>query len=352
MASIPGVDLHSLVRSGLEQRLYLGAAYQVLRAPDEVLAEGCVGLAQEDPAIPVTPDTVWDLASLTKPVATATSVLILAQEGALHLDEEAARFLPDPAPSLAGITLRHLLSHVSGLKPWEQFHSRGLAPAEILRRVRAAERSRPPATGYAYSDLGYILLGEVVRAVTGEEIAASAQRRIFEPLGMRSTRFRPPEDWRARIAATRCPDRSRVLVGEVHDGNCAALGGAAGHAGLFGSLPDLQRYARMLLRQGELEGAWILAPLAAGAMGRNQNPPGVSGHTLGWFTRPNGYLPAGDFLPEDTVGHTGFTGTSLLLTPSLGLAVILLTNRVYMENDGSEFLRFRRRFHNAAAALV
>jgi len=342
--------VQALVERGLAGGLYLGAAYRVFSLSRGVLAEGALGLAQE-PDVPAALSTVWDLASITKPVATATSLLVLAQEGAFNLDEEVAAFLPGASPSLAGITLRHCLTHVSGLKSWEQLHSQGLSRAEIVARVRASERQRPIGRGYAYSDLNYILLGEVVEGVSGLSIARFARERIFEPLAMRDTTYLPPPDWTGRIAATRCPDRGRVLIGEVHDGNCDALGGIAGHAGLFGTLDDLQRYSETLLSDGEREGVRILAPLAAREMMRNQNPPGINGHNLGWFTRPNGYLPAGDFLPPDTFGHTGFTGTSLLLSPSLGLGAILLTNRVYMEQDSAEFLKLRRRFHNAAAGL-
>jgi CubicO group peptidase (beta-lactamase class C family) len=344
------MPLQRLIEAGLADGLFLGVAYRVIRH-GEVLAEGAAGLAQEEPRIPASLHTVWDLASLTKPVATATSLLILAQEGALHLDEELGRFLPG-SPSLAGITLRHCLTHTSGLRPWEKLHSQGLSPEEVLTRVRASERERPPGAGYAYSDLGYILLGEVVRAASGQSVAEFAAARIVRPLGMETAGFCPPAEWRDGIAATRCPDRGRVLFGEVHDGNCHTLGGIAGHAGLFGGLDDLQRYAEMLLEEGTRAGVRILSPLAARRMMQNQNRPGLNGHTLGWFTRPSGYLPAGDFLPDDTFGHTGFTGTSLLLSPSQGLAVILLTNRVYQERDAADFLRFRRRFHNAAAGLL
>lgn len=342
--------LSALLARGLEAGLYLGAVCALVNSDGRVLAEGQVGEAQ--PGITADADTVWDLASLTKPVATATSLLILAQEGQVHLDEEVVHFLPGAGASLAGITLRHCMTHVSGLKPWEQLHSHGLTPQQALDRVLHAERSRPPLTGYAYSDLGYILLGEVVGAVAGMAIDEFARRYIFEPLGMESTTYRPGPELAPRMAATRCADRGRVLVGEVHDGNCATLGGVAGHAGLFGSCRDLARYATMLLRGGSGPDGSILCPLAVREMGRNQNPPGLNGHTLGWFARPSGYLPAGDFLPADTFGHTGFTGTSLLIAPSLGIVVILLTNRVYCERDGSEFLRFRRRFHNAVAGCV
>ena len=344
-------DLQGLVEEGIAQGLYLGATFRVLRG-GETVAEGSVGLAQDDPAVPASSDTIWDLASLTKPVATATSVLILAEEGRFHLDEELQSLLPGESPSLAGITIRHCLTHVSGLKPWEQLHSRGHRPAEAIAVVRKSERSRPPGTGYAYSDLNYILLGELIRAVSGQSVAEFARERIFQPLGMSDTGYLPSPERHARIAATRCPDRRRVLVGEVHDGNCHTLGGVAGHAGLFGTAADLLTYAQMVLRGGSLNGRRILGPLAVAQIGQNQNPSGVNGHTLGWFTRPNGYLPAGDFLPPDTFGHTGFTGTSLLLCPSLNLAVVLLTNRVYMQRDAAEFIRFRRRFHDAVAALV
>lgn len=344
--------LQHLIEQGIAEGLYLGASYWVYRLPECTLASGVAGLAQENPDVPVSAATVWDLASITKPVATATSMLILAQEGCFHLDEPVGAFLPHPASGLSGVTLRHCLTHISGLRPWSQLHSRGLTPDEIVAEVYAVERQRPPATGYAYSDLGYILLGEVVRAVSGRSVADFARERIFEPLGMGSTSFLPPQEWRRHTAATRCPDRGRVLVGEVHDGNCDALGGVAGHAGLFGTAGDLLTYARMLLGEGELNGVRVLCPLAARQMMRNQNPPGLNGHTLGWFTRPNGYLPAGDFLSEDTFGHTGFTGTSLLLSPSLGLVTILLTNRVYQQRDAAEFLRFRRRFHNVVAGLL
>ncbi|HEU4753853.1 MAG TPA: serine hydrolase domain-containing protein, partial [Armatimonadota bacterium] len=202
MNSSSGAEcLHRLVEQGVAEGLYLGAAYRVLQA-GSVLAAGAAGLAQEAPAVPARNDTLWDLASLTKPVATATSVLILAQEGAFHLGEEVASLLPAPAPSLAGITLRHCLTHTSGLRPWEKLHSQGWSRAEVVRRVFSAERERPPGTGYAYSDLGYLLLGEVVHAVSGRSIAEFAGERVFEPLGMRTAGYLPPAEWRQRLAAT------------------------------------------------------------------------------------------------------------------------------------------------------
>src|SRR5581483_6390236 len=154
-----------------------------------------------------------------KPIATATSLLILAERGELHLGQEVTRFLPEDAAPLAGISLRHLLTHTSGLPAWKQYHSRDLEPEEIRRQVRTAARERPIGSRYVYSDLGYLLLGWVVETVAGQPLDHFAVEQIFQPLGMRSTAYRPPAEWRDRLAATRCPDRQRVLLGEVHDGN-------------------------------------------------------------------------------------------------------------------------------------
>jgi CubicO group peptidase (beta-lactamase class C family) len=344
--------LQALVEAGHRQGLYPGAAFRVFRADGKVLAGGAVGSTGRDGCTPVTMETVWDLASLTKPLVTATAILILAQEGAFHLGEEVGKHLPGCSNQVGRIPLRSLLTHTSGLKPWEKLHSQGLSREAILERVKQSVPERPLGDRYAYSDLGYILLGEVVTAVAGIPLDRFAAERIFGPLGMRATRYRPPAGWAHRLAATYCPDRKRDLCGEVHDGNCAAMGGVAGHAGLFSTVDDLQHYGTMLLRHGETRGNRLLAPAVVRQMLRNHNPASLPAHGLGWFMKPNGYLPVGDFLPDDTAGHTGFTGTSLLLVPSRSLGAILLTNRVLLDQDAGEFLGFRRRFHNAVALLA
>jgi CubicO group peptidase (beta-lactamase class C family) len=349
-------QVDAVVRRGLEQRLYSATVYALVRSEEvtAVRAFGWLGEARDSAAPGAAAlDSLFDLASLTKPVATAASMLALAEDGALHLEEPVGRFLPvEGEDPLESVTLRHLLTHSSGLPAWRRYHSQDLPREEIVRRVRRTERERPIGARFVYSDLGYILLGEVVEAVAGQGLAEFARRRLFEPLGMQDTGFLPGEPQRDRIAATRCPDRERVLVGEVHDGNAAAMGGVAGHAGLFGTAPDLARFARMLLRGGQGEGRRVLGPLTVAAMGRNALPAELGGCGLGWFTRPNGMLPVGDFLPGDAFGHTGFTGTSMVVVPSLDLAAVWLTNRVYSESDGGAFLPLRRRFHNAVAGAL
>jgi CubicO group peptidase (beta-lactamase class C family) len=339
----------ALLEDGLRQAMYLCAVYAVVGAGGTLVCRA-LGRVAESPDRSATPETIFDLASLTKPVCTATAVMWLAERGAFHLGEEARAFLGDSVGShWEGVTLRHLLTHTSGLPAWKKFHSQGLGREEVVARVLATERERPVGSRYVYSDLGFITLGEIVERVTGEGLERFAARELFGPLGMADTGFRPPAALSERIAPTRCPDRARVLVGEVHDGNAASMGGIAGHAGLFAPVADLAAYARMLLREGQADGARLLSPLAVRAMAAPQLDPTVGGSTLGWFCSPSGMLPRGDLLPADTFGHTGFTGTSLLVTPSLGAAVLLLTNRVYPEAEAAPFLRLRRRFHNAIA---
>jgi CubicO group peptidase (beta-lactamase class C family) len=342
----------ALIQEGLRQNHYLTAVYAIVSA-EAVLASRAFGTLCEEGGQAATLETVFDLASLTKPVCTVTAVMALAERGVFHLGEEARSFLgEDAGPQWEGVTLRHLLTHTSGLPAWRKFHSQGLEKREIVTRVLATERERPVGSRYVYSDLGFITLGEIVERVTGDSLDVVAGREVFTPLGMADTGFRPGEALRERLAPTRCPDRARVLAGEVHDGNAASMGGVAGHAGLFAPAGALVRYAQMVLREGEADGRAVLSSLAVRAMATPQLDPAVGGATLGWFCAPNGMLPRGDLLPLDTFGHTGFTGTSLLITPSLGVATILLTNRVYFPADAAPFLRFRRRFHNAVAGAL
>jgi CubicO group peptidase (beta-lactamase class C family) len=342
----------ALIEDGLRLRYYLTAVYAIVSA-EVVLASRAFGSVVEADGAVATTDTVFDLASLTKPVGTATCVMALAERGVFHLGEEARTFLGgDAGAQWEGVTLRHLLTHTAGLPAWRKYHSQGLEKGEIVARVLATERERPVGSRYVYSDLGFITLGTIVERVTGESLDSFAAREVFTPLGMADTGFRPDETLRTRLAPTRCPDRARVLAGEVHDGNAASMGGVAGHAGLFAPVGDLARYAQMVLREGEADGGAVLSPLAVRAMATPQLEPSVGGATLGWFCVPNGMLPRGDLFPADTFGHTGFTGTSLLITPSLGVATILLTNRVYHEAEAAPFLRFRRRFHNAVASAL
>lgn len=345
----PASAIGAFLQRGIDEGLFPGATFAVTNR-ERTLWSGAVGHLDAELQRPAQSDSLYDLASLTKPLVTTTSILQLAGEGEFHLGQELRRFLPAVGAGLCGITLREMLTHTSGLPAWHRFHSRGLSREEALAELYAVRRERPRGEKMVYSDLGFLLLGEVVREVSGQSLDEFARERIFGPLGMKHTRFRPSAEIHLRIAETLCPDRG-PLLGVVHDGNCNTFGGVSGHAGLFGAAEDVALYARRLLRAHQGEGGPAIAPLAARQMATPQLDPAVVGSTLGWFIRPNGFLPAGDLLPDDTFGHTGFTGTSLLLCPSVELGIILLTNRVRYERNSGDFLQFRRRFHNRVASL-
>jgi len=275
-------------------------------------------------------DTVFDLASLTKPVATATSILVLAERGLLGLDDPLVKYVPEcNRPEERAITLRHLLLHVSGLPadtPKDDFaHGR----SEAIRRVcNVALRAAPGATSM-YSDLGFVLLEEVVRRVTSRELPAFAHEAIFGPLGMHDTGFMPSEALRQRAASTELVD-GVWRVGVVHDPRAYLLGGVAGHAGLFSTGDDLALYARAILGGGEVDGRRLLSPQGVAAMIAPYDVPG-SIRALGW----NVMSPwRGEGLSPTAIGHFGFTGTALWIDPDKDLFVIVLSNRVHPQGKG------------------
>ena len=298
----------------------------------------------------VEPDTVYDIASLTKPVATATSILILIERGDIHLGQPVTDFFPDHAlPHLSQINLRRLLSHTSGLPAWKDFYSQGRKRDEVIAGIVSTPLDNPPGQVYTYTCLGYILLGEMVRMVSGSSLDEFASKNIFQPLGMNDTTFNPCSELLERTAVTaNCPARKHTLVGEVHDPNAWAMGGVSGNAGLFSTALDLARFSTMLLSGG----AGVLSKAAARLAFENLIDPRIGGHTAGWFIYPNEMLPSGDLLSKQTIGHTGFTGTSVVIDPASDLFVVLLTNRVCRDDDGAEFRRTRRLFHNAVAQAM
>jgi len=284
--------------------------------------------------MPMTEDTIFDLASLTKPLATATSIMILAERGALALDEPAARYVPEFGEhGKQRITLRQLLTHVAGLPadtPLEDF-DRG--KMEALRRIYALTPRNEPGTKFTYSDVGFLVLEEVVRRVSGQQLDEFTRANIWDPLAMPETGFLPPPALRDRAAPTELR-RGAFMVGEVHDPRAYRVGGVAGHAGLFSSARDLTRYTQALLQKGTLEGRRVLSAESVRAMfARHDVPGGI--RTLGWDSRSAFATQRGDALSRTAVGHGGYTGTSLWLDPARDIFVLFLSNRVHPEGKGA-----------------
>jgi uncharacterized protein YbbC (DUF1343 family)/CubicO group peptidase (beta-lactamase class C family) len=285
---------------------------------------------------PLTVDTIYDVASLTKVIATTPAVLLLWEQGRVQLDAPLGRYLKEfNVPAFRDVTVRALLTHSAGLPatPAREAVVRGFpAAARILERGGLAAT---PRTSFLYSDTGFILLGELVRRVSGEPLDRFVQRHFYVPLGMRWTTFHPPGSWRGRIAPTEIVDGGGTpLRGVVHDPNARLLGGVAGHAGLFSTADDLARFCRMLLQGGALERRRYLSEYTVRAM----FSPDVVGETtrgLGWDMASPYSTTLGSFFPMGSVGHTGFTGPAIWMDPGSGGYMIILTNRVHPSGQGN-----------------
>lgn len=275
--------------------------------------------------------TMYDLASLTKIVATTTAIMILVDRRDIRLDDPVGKYLPPFRKGLKRkVTIRLLLEHRGGLPAGREIWRVARTPRQARRAVLDTPLEYPPGEGQIYSDLGADVLGFVVEAVTGERLDAFVQRRVFRRLGMTSTMFRPPRVLRPRIAPTEInARRGHALRGEVHDEAAWALGGVAGHAGLFSTAADLSVFARMMLHGGSLRGVRIVRPATVAEFTRRQ----AGWRALGWITCAGG-ASCGQHMSERAYGHTGFTGTSLWIDPDRQMFVIVLTNWMHELPDG------------------
>ncbi len=294
----------------------------------------------------MTADTIFDIASLTKVIATAPSVLRLSEMGKVDLNAPLGRYLKEfDSAAFQDVTVMRLLTHSAGLNdlPSREAMAKGFPEAARIQ-ARAGLAVAPGAT-FLYSDTGFILLGELVRRVSGEPLDTFARKQFFAPLGMRDTAFAPPPAWRKRIAPTEAVNNQGPLRGVVHDGNARMLHGIAGHAGMFSTASDLSRFCRMLLAGGQLGGRRYLKEATVRAM----FAPHVIGETtrgLGWDIASPYSRTLGAYFPMGSVGHTGFTGTAIWMDPATGVYMILLTNRVHPYGKG-DVAELRRRISAA-----
>lgn len=299
----------------------------------------------ESPAVPVEPGSLFDLASLTKVVATLPLVLLLHQRRQWSIDDPVARWLPGAPPS--PVTISDCLLHIAGLVPFRQYYLTCADPTEIKRAVigELADAAVGPVN---YSDVGFMLLGWAIETCAGEPLAELFAREVAGPLGMTSTSYLPRAP-RQQIAATEADGdqrtRAEPVWGEVHDGNAFGLGGVSGHAGLFGTVSDLSRFAGALLQPEQHP---VLSADIIALMNSRRADADVEPRVLGWRVRPDQW---GSW-PDGTIWHTGFTGTSMLVAPSLDAAVVLLTNAVHPVRRPAETAQFRTEVHQAVRAAL
>lgn len=310
-------------------------------------------LAYDADAAPVEADTIYDLASLTKVVATTSMAMMLVDDGELDLDKPVSDFLPRfRGAGKQEVTVRHLLAHSSGLPAGGDLYLEIQGQPDYVERIQAMELQYPPGSRSLYSDYGMILLGEILQRVAGQPLEAFVRHRLLEPLSMVDTSFRPGADLLPRIAPTEYdPWRGRMIRGEVHDENAFAMGGVAPHAGLFGTAGDLARFCQMILNGGVLEHRRIVSRENVERFTREAGVPD-SDRALGWDTRSAEHSSAGSLFSPRSFGHLGFTGTSMWIDPERELFVILLTNRVHPTRDNDLIRQVRPAVADAVVAAL
>jgi len=341
-----------ILEQAISARTFPGCALAVtLRG--ELVAHHAVGRFTYDPAAPpVMPDSIFDLASVSKVVATTTMAMILYERGLLDLEAPVVAIVPEFAtadPRRADVTVHMLLAHSSGLPAYEKLFLRARTRDELLAAAFTTDLSADPGTRAEYSDIGFIILGVALERLADEPLDTFCQREIFGPLGMAHTTFNPPRSWKDRIIPTADDQtfRHRIIQGEVQDENASVLGGIAGHAGLFAPAEDVATFAHCMLNGGRP----ILRPETVEFFTRREAIPAGTSRALGWDT-PSSPSQSGKHFGPRSYGHLGYTGTSLWIDPDRQLSITLLTNRTWPDCQNQAIKQVRPAFHDAVVEAL
>ena len=340
--------------NAIRERVFPGAAYSIVHR-GEFLTRAVGRFSYEASASQVSPNTIYDVASLTKVLATTPMAMLLYERGRLRLESPLAEIVPefvevDPDTRRRNVTLRMLLAHSSGLPAYEKLFLRAKTRDEMLRAAYSVPLTADPGMRAEYSDIGFVLLGVALERVAGESLDAFCAREVFGPLSMAETMFRPDASLVSRIPPTEDDReyRHKTICGEVNDENAWALGRVAGHAGLFSTAEDVAKFAACMLRGGE----WVFGRDTLELFTRPESSPPGSSRALGWDT-PSAPSQSGKYFGPRSFGHLGFTGTSLWVDPERELAITLLTNRTWPNRGSQEAIkRVRPAFHDAVVEAI
>lgn len=339
----------AILQEGIEQRAFPGAAVAVTRGGELVALKGVGRFAYDASSQEVQAETTWDLASLTKVVATTAMAMILYERGELDLDLSLAAVVPEfvranDDPRRAKVTIRMLLAHSSGLPSYYRMYEYCHTREELLTACYACGLEADPGVRAEYSDIGFILLGVALERIADDALDTFCRREVFGPLGMAQTTFNPPAGWRDRIPPSEDDRRfrQRVIQGEVNDENAWVMGGVAGHAGVFATAIDVARFGYCMISGGSpilrLETIELFTQ-------RGPSPTGTS-RALGWDT-PSQPSQSGKYFSARSLGHLGFTGTSLWCDPERRVSITLLTNRTWPDRESQKIKQVRPKFHDA-----
>jgi beta-N-acetylhexosaminidase len=346
-------SVRALMQNAVQDSVFPGAILLVARNGIIVMHEafGQMGYKEFNRVMPL--DAIFDMASVTKCVATTTACMLLYERGLLDLDAPVQNYLPEFAGAgKERVTIRHLLTHSSGLMAYRRYFLEDKTPGEIIKTILNEPLENPPGAKTVYSDLGIILLGKIIEKLSGQPLEVFCREQIFKPLKMNETGYNPPPQFLSRIVPTESDSwRGRMVHGQVHDENAFALGGVSGHAGLFSTARDLATFLSMLLNGGAYEGGRLLKPETIALFTSPQHVVKGSSRALGWDTA-DGKNSAGHLMSARAFGHTGFTGTSVWTDPEKNMFVILLSNRVHPTRSNQKLLPFRAALHDAVMKAV
>lgn len=351
MSDALSATLDSLVAVGLTEHAAPSATLAVGRYGRLVHLKAYGRLDTAIASSPVDVNTIYDMASLTKVIATTTAAMILEEQGELDLDRPVASYLPGfNAPDKAGITMRMVMTHRGGLEAFAALYKTFSGREQYLQQINLRPLKSVPGTEMVYSDWDIILTQFVIEKITGTSLDRFVDEKIFRPLGMKSTMYTPDSSLKHRIAPTEIDTaRGGLVWGKVHDENADAMGGVAGHAGLFSTAPDLAVFAQMLLNGGLYNGVRIVKAATIARWTAPQTRG--SSRALGWDT-PSQNSSAGHYFSPRSFGHTGFTGTSIWIDPTRDLFVILLTNRVDPTRNNTRVFALRRAVADAVQQAI
>jgi len=340
----------SILLEAIAQRAFPGASVAITYQGRMVALKALGHFTYEAGSRIVSPATLFDLASVSKVVATTAMGMILYERGLLDLDAPLAAIVPefitdaDKDPRRHDVTLRMLLAHSSGLPAYEKLFLRAKSRDELLRAAFSVPLSASPGTRAEYSDIGFIILGIALERLADESLDRFCQREIFSPLAMTGTTYNPPAEIRAQIPPT-ADDRTfrgRIIQGEVQDENASALGGVSGHAGVFSTAGDLATFAHSMMSSENP----IVRPETLAVFTRRESVPAGTSRALGWDT-PSAPSQSGKYFPQNSYGHLGYTGTSLWIDPERQISITLLTNRTWPDCSNQAIKQVRPKFHDA-----
>ncbi|HQI39750.1 MAG: hypothetical protein B6D44_12460 [Ignavibacteriales bacterium UTCHB2] len=341
-------DVESVVNNGIKDKAYPGAVVLIWQNGN-ILYENSFGkFTYDENSSDVNINTMFDLASLTKVIATTTATMLCLNRGLFNLDDKVVKYIPEFGKNnKENITIKNLLLHNSGLPAFIRFYERGLNNNEVLNEIYSTKLENIPGEKTIYSDLGFITLGKIIEKVTGKTLDKFCADKIFKPLAMNSTYYNVPDSLKKLCAPTEIDNywRMKTIQGEVHDENSYILNGVAGHAGLFSTAEDISKLMAMLMNKGKINGKEFLKSSTIEMFIKRYGSE--STRALGWDTKSEKGSTAGNFFSSNSFGHLGFTGTSVWADPVRNLFVVFLTNRVYPTRENSGLTKVRPALHDA-----